>query len=1720
VKKFWFLSAVVLLLIFSMALPGPAWAQAPPSSGAWTQMGGASGLTEYETYGNGLVSIGGILYTGTYDGVWAWDGSTWSQVGGTSGLTGDAAYVNCLTDVNGTVYAGTDGSGVWAWDGFAWSQVGGASGLPGDAVAVYGLVDANGLVYAGTLSGLWSWNGTVWTQAGGASGPGDAATFYSLTVAGGKVYAGAYNSGVWAWDGSAWTQLGGPSGLTGNAAIIMSLACSGGTVYAGAFGGLWAWNGFSWSQVGGTSGLPEAAVAVMSLACSNGTVYAGTFGDGVWAWNGSAWMQVGGASGLTGAATTAMSLACSNGTLYAGTFGDGVWTAGTQPCALTYDGNGATGGAPPVDSGGPYLPGTTATVLGNTGNLVKLGYTFGGWNTAPDSSGTSYQTGDTLMITAGATLYAVWQAAPPCTVTYDGNGYTGGAPPVDANNPYLSDATVTVLGNTGAMTRTGYTFGGWTTAPGGGGTGYQAGDTFTITADATLYAVWNINQGTIPISAAYTNFLSGQSQLQINDDASVLPNGALQLIPSEIMSTGTVFYKQKFATNGFKFSTFFEFQFSNFAGINNSPTGGTNSAQTWGADGITFCIQPNSNNIGANGGGFGYETVPNSMAVEFDTFYNPPNNDPNDNHIAVDLDGDVYHGDATNGAEVNGQNIRIDLNQMTPVGFDMKDGNPHYVWIDYDGAYLYVLMSNTDVRADAELVLKDPIDLSNYINSSDVYVGFTGAAGDAWEEEDILQWDWANTYAPIDVSQNTYVPASGNDNVINLAISSGTLTPQFNQSTPAYTDSVPYSVSSVTVTTTASDPAAIITVNGTPAQSGQPSSPLSLNVGPNLITDVVAAQNGASQATYTITVTRAGPAPPAPPAIVPHGGSITPTGTAGITADLSGSQAIYYTITGGDSGTTPTVDSSVYSEPFIVSQAPGTFTVEAMVFDPDSDLWSTPDAATFIVGAPPATPTITPGDGSIAPTQTVSIEANLSGSQAIYYGIIDDTTMAGTSGNLYSGPFTVSQTPGTYSVIAWVYDPTTELSSKPDAVTYNVGAPAPPTIVQHGGSITTIQTAGITADLSAGQTVNYAIVNDTTQAVNAYVYSGPFIVSPTPGAFTVEASVYDPGTGQWSNPDVAKFAVSAAPPPPSPPTIVPHGGIITPAQTAGITADLSGSQTIYYTIAEGEAGTTPTVDSSVYARPLIVSPTPGTYSVEAMVYDPNTGEWSAPDLATFYVVGYGLTVTPPEIDLAVGQQGEAIATFATSVSGSVYATADVTDLAAWSSSDDGIATVDAGQIRGVAPGTTVVSAVYQGMTGAVSVTVLAPAPAYTVTYNGNGNSGGSVRVDSNDYQAGATVTALANTGNLVRTGYSFGGWNTAAGGSGATYQANGTFVMGTGDVILYAVWTPIISGGGGSGGGHAAATTAAPQMPPPPVPPPPASPSAFIARWPGHVDLDQTYYIPDPASGQQVPATFTAPAPDPGKLAAAKAQGLEERVYYFNQQYQKWVALASYPQPDGSVLVVNDGGYHGVWTEIFAVREPQFIDAAGYWAEDVINRMNGLALIEGYPIPGAPDPGERLAGGDRNITRAEFVTILARALGCLPTDEQKLYGVLLPEGQQSDQVLAGWTGVPDWAKDFVAGMVYSGIVQGEAAHDFDGNAPITRIEAAVLVSKVLDRLPDYQPADLSQFADSADVPDWAKAAVASGVLNGYPNGALLPNKAITRAEALVTVLKLLQGLGW
>src|SRR3989339_1120776 len=92
--------------------------------------------------------------------------------------------------------------------------------------------------------------------------------------------------------------------------------------------------------------------------------------------------------------------------------------------------------------------------------------------------------------------------------------------------------------------------------------------------------------------------------------------------------------------------------------------------------------------------------------------------------------------------------------------------------------------------------------------------------------------------------------------LVGLTISTGTLSPAFDSSVSAYSDTVSNSVANITVTPQAHHIEATITVNGTAVLSGNAAPAIALPVGDTTITVQVTAANGITQATYTIIVHR------------------------------------------------------------------------------------------------------------------------------------------------------------------------------------------------------------------------------------------------------------------------------------------------------------------------------------------------------------------------------------------------------------------------------------------------------------------------------------------------------------------------------------------------------------------------------------------------------------------------------------------------------------------------------------------------------------------------------------------------------------------------------------------------------------------------------------------------------------------------------------------------
>jgi uncharacterized repeat protein (TIGR02543 family) len=107
------------------------------------------------------------------------------------------------------------------------------------------------------------------------------------------------------------------------------------------------------------------------------------------------------------------------------------------PVTVTYDANGGSGTIPTQT----YPEGAQATILGQS-SLTRPGYSFLGWNTATDRTGSIYQPTSSVVINSNVTLYAQWA---PGTVIKDCGSFTGA---VSTSNIYLSGGRTVFRDNT------------------------------------------------------------------------------------------------------------------------------------------------------------------------------------------------------------------------------------------------------------------------------------------------------------------------------------------------------------------------------------------------------------------------------------------------------------------------------------------------------------------------------------------------------------------------------------------------------------------------------------------------------------------------------------------------------------------------------------------------------------------------------------------------------------------------------------------------------------------------------------------------------------------------------------------------------------------------------------------------------------------------------------------------------------------------------------------------------------------------------------------------------------------------------------------------------------------------------------------------------------------------------------------------------------------------
>ncbi len=236
------------------------------------------------------------------------------------------------------------------------------------------------------------------------------------------------------------------------------------------------------------------------------------------------------------------------------------------------------------------------------------------------------------------------------------------------------------------------------------------------------------------IDIHYADFSQNLDSLQLNGDAFFttddLGNNVARIVRDTRDISGSMFYKTPVSLldpngNGVSFSAFFRFRMHAAGGI--TDTDGD------GADGCVFVVQTVSNNVGSTGNGMGYEGIPNSLGIEFDTYNNGYLDNNNGNHIGIDTEG------------------QINSKKHIEIPERLNDGDIWCVWIDYSGIsqVLEIRFDSVNVRP-INPIITDTLNLLNILGTNDAYFGFTAATGTGFGNHDILEFRFINEFLPID----------------------------------------------------------------------------------------------------------------------------------------------------------------------------------------------------------------------------------------------------------------------------------------------------------------------------------------------------------------------------------------------------------------------------------------------------------------------------------------------------------------------------------------------------------------------------------------------------------------------------------------------------------------------------------------------------------------------------------------------------------------------------------------------------------------------------------------------------------------------------------------------------------------------------------------------------------------------------------------------------------
>lgn len=167
------------------------------------------------------------------------------------------------------------------------------------------------------------------------------------------------------------------------------------------------------------------------------------------------------------------------------------------------------------------------------------------------------------------------------------------------------------------------------------------------------------------------------------------------------------------------------------------------------------------------------------------------------------------------------------------------------------------------------------------------------------------------------------------------------------------------------------------------------------------------------------------------------------------------------------------------------------------------------------------------------------------------------------------------------------------------------------------------------------------------------------------------------------------------------------------------------------------------------------------------------------------------------------------------------------------------------------------------------------------------------------------------------------------------------------------------------------------------------------------------------------------------------------------------------------------------------------------WAKEAIEYLCEKGIVNGV--------GENKFSPNATLTREQLAKIIVAAMGCHDASAECIFADVPADS---------------WAASYIASAYQNDLMKGVSDTEFGFGKNVTRQDAALCLFRLAERLGAELEAADPEFADNADIGDYAFSAVGAmnkaGIINGVDGGKFAPKSVTTRAQACKMIYEVMK----